>query len=390
MSTTLPSLGIIGLGMIGASVALAARRHDVADEIIGFDSSEDTVRLCQQEEIVDSIMPLEAMAARCSLIIIAVPPHIVAEVTQKLLPHLGEDTVITDVASTKLPILQMLEQMDQSDIPFIPGHPIAGNTHTGPSAADANIFSRKLVMLTPPQGIDIEDPALQRVTAFWEALDTTIEMMPADFHDLVYGYVSHLPHMIAFAASAAISLDYKSDETREKLQRFLRLGNSDPALWSDIFFHNLQPVLQALQTYTAMLAHIKQELENGPAEGEGNKADETSETPKADDHTAVHTLFPRIASSCLVATVTMLERQSGQRLARYSGAGFADVASPAAEAPEGDMELISHHTAVVLPLITAFEAQLQQLLAALQAGQAKQMLSLLTEMQEKHRTLMRD
>ncbi len=363
MNTPLfPTLGIIGLGQIGASIALAARKAGVCKLIWGFDSDEASASYCQQKGMIDAIAKPEVMAQECDLIILAVPPAAVGGVTSRLLPHLSADTVVTDVASVKEPILRYLENECPDGLNFIPGHPIAGGTVAGAAGANGSVFARKLVILTPPQGVDIADFALTRVRLFWEYLDTMVELMPADVHDLIYGHVSHLPHLMAFAAS-----DCLPNPAPERLERFLRLSASDPALWCDIVLHNQQYTLHALRNYLAMIAHIRGELVQG---GEG--------TESAPDVTlAQQVLFPRIAASCLIATVSMLERQSGQRLARYSGAGFADVASPAAEEPEGDLEQISMHATAVHEILGRYEQKLEAIAAAIEAGQPKQLLALL-------------
>ena len=377
MTTPFSSIGIIGLGNIGASIALAAKQAAACETLYGFDSNEKTLRYCQSKNIIDAVVPLEKMASECELIILAVPPHCVAEVTEKLKPHLNEDTVLTDVASVKLPILRYLEQSGNEQLNFVPGHPIAGGTHEGPEHAKADMFLRKLVLLTPPMGVEIDDLALQKVQFFWQYLDAVIELMPADFHDLVYGYASHLPHILAYAASATLAnAEHLSDEN-DTLYRFTRLGASYPPLWTDIILNNQPNVVQALKNYIAMIGHIRNEL------GEGNEKQE--EMDKAEDcGIAARLLFPRIAASCLIATVSMLERQSGQRLARYSGAGFADVASPASEAPEGDMELISKHYSAVNELLLSYEKHLDMLAIAIEANQPKQLTEGLHEMRNAH------
>lgn len=368
MTPLFPTLGIIGLGQIGASVALAARKAGVCKLIWGFDSDEATNSYCQQKGMIDAVAKPEAMAKDCDLILLAVPPAAVGAVTKRLLPHLSPDTVITDVASVKLPVLTYLENECPEGINFIPGHPIAGGTTAGAEGANGAVFARKLVMLTPPQGIDIRDPALERVRFFWEMLDSVVEMMPAEVHDLIYAHVSHLPHVIAFAANGCFT------HPPEHLQRFLRLAQSDPMLWTDIFLHNQQYTLMALRNYIAMIQHIAGELTQGTPE----------DATAPDDVTLAQTvLFPRIAASCLIATVSMLERQSGQRLARYSGAGFADVASPAAvDAPESDMEQISFHAKAVVEILTRYTQKLESLASAIESGQAKQLLDLLETMQQ--------
>ena len=377
MTTPFSTIGIIGLGNIGASIALSVKQAVACETLYGFDSNEETLRYCQSEQMIDSVVPLEKMASDCELIILAVPPHCVAEVTEKLKPHLNEDTVLTDVASVKLPILRYLEQPGNEALNFIPGHPIAGGTHEGPQHAKGDMFLRRLVLLTPPMGVAIDNPALQKVQFFWQYLDSVVELMPADFHDLVYGYVSHLPQLLAYAASATLATAETLEDETDLLYRFTRLGNSHPPLWTDIILNNQPNVVQALKNYIAMIGHIRTEL------GEGNEKQEEMESAE-DCGIAARLLFPRIAASCLIATVSMLERQSGQRLARYSGAGFADVAAPASEAPEGDMELISKHYAAVNELLLKYEKHLDMLAIAIEANQPKQLTEALHEMKNAH------
>ncbi|MDG1287266.1 MAG: prephenate dehydrogenase/arogenate dehydrogenase family protein [Rickettsiales bacterium] len=380
MDALFSTIGIIGLGNIGASLALAIKDANLCVTLYGTDINEEALRYCQAEEIIDAVVPLEKMAADCDLIILAVPPHCVGEVVELLKPNLQDDTVLTDVASVKLPVLNYLETIADESINFVPGHPIAGGTGSGPEHARTDMFTRKLVMLTPPMGVEIDDPALQIVQAFWNHLDTVIELMPADFHDLVYAYVSHLPHLVAFAASATLATVNGLSDEDGVLSRFTRIGDSHPPLWTDIVLNNQPNVLAALKNYIAMISHIREEL------GEGKEQQEEMADTE-DCGTAARVLFPRIAASCLIATVSMLERQSGQRFARYSGAGFADVASPASEAPDGDMELISKHYAAVNALLLRYEKHLDMLAIAIESNQPKQLTEALHEMRNAHTDL---
>ena len=384
VSFPLSSIGIIGLGQVGASLALAIQKAGLAEQLIGVDADEASLRYVQEKKIIDAVMPLEAMAQRCGLIIIATPPHSIGGVLQSLKPHLGEQTVVTDVASVKLPVLRYLEEECPEGINFIPSHPIAGGTFTGPQTATGDIFARKMCVLTPPQGVDVNDESLQMVQQFWQHLDMVIELMPADVHDLIYGYVSHLPHMLAYAASATLAdspLD--PEHAPQTLFRFLRLGNSGVELWRDILLHNQAAVAEAGRTYLAMLTHIRGEL------AEGSKQDDVQEHDHSTEKCTVAEtiLFPRIAASCLIATVSILERQASTRLARYSGAGFADVASPASEEPEKDMEQISSHYQRVGELLTRYEKHLDAIISAVESGQPKQLESLLREMYLAHQPL---
>jgi prephenate dehydrogenase len=288
---------------------------------------------------------LEYIAQHCPLIILAVPPEAVGPAALKLVPHLAKGHVLTDVASTKLPVVEFMKGTLPPGISFIPGHPIAGGTRSGPMDAQGDIFARKMVMLTPPLGIDIHDPALQLVKDFWEHMDSVVELMPADFHDLVYAHVSHLPHILAFAASAVL-VDQNLHNAPDTFFRFIRLGLSGPTLWTDIFLQNQHYVSHALRTYLAMLSHIREELSQAPDNNASSHKPGLANT----------VLFPRIAASTLIATVQMLERQSGQRMARYSGAGFATA------------------------LLSRYQQLLETLAAAIEGGQRKLLLAELESM----------
>lgn len=371
MTRLFPTLGIFGFGQIGASLALAARKTHVCDTVLAYDISAAHLNYGIKHQMIDAAVTAKELAERCDLIVICVPPALVGNAVRELRPHLREETVLTDVASVKMPVLHYLETECPDGINFIPGHPIAGGTIAGPKGANGDVFIRKLSILTPPIGVDIHDAGLTLVRRFWEYLDSVVELMPADVHDLIYGHVSHLPHLMAYAACATLADSPAKQNAPDTLRRFLRLGESDPLLWTDIILNNQEYVLHALKNYLAMLTHIRQELSEG-----------TEATPQETNPALVaQVLFPRIAASCLVATVSMLERQSGQRFARYSGAGFADVASPASEAPEEDMEQISSHYREVEKALARYQTNLESLCAAIEGGQPKQLLGLLTDMQ---------
>ncbi len=378
----LQNIAIIGLGHMGASIAAATRENMLAEQIIGLDNDESALRYCQQYNIVDKVMPIEAISKNCELIIIASPPSTVGPIISTIADTVTKNTVVTDIASVKLPILQYVEQNIHSNINFIAGHPIAGGTNTGPQNANSNLFARKLVMLTPAPETAIDDPALMLVQSFWQHLDAIVEIMNADMHDVVYGYVSHLPHIIAYAANATIYNTTLNNSTRlpDTLFRFIRLGNSNAALWCDILWSNKPAISQALDTYISMLQHIANEL----TQEENSPQSNNQPSEQENINLAITTLFPRIAASCLVATVAILERHIGQKLAIYSGAGFADVASPAAETPESDMEAIAYHHRSVKILLNKYTEHLMQIASALTQETPEQLLKLLQDMQQSH------
>lgn len=179
--------------------------------------------------------------------------------------------------------------------------------------------------------------------------------MPAEVHDAIYGYVSHLPQAIAFAAGHELLAKYAREDIAktELMQRFLRLNASSPSLWTDIFTLNANHVTSALETAIAFAKHFTKELREGH-----EKAGAEQAPAEAVPTEEVAYLFSRIAASCLVMTIFQLERNAKMKVARFAGAGFADVAAPAIESPEPEFERIS---AAWQPLLSLLDPMIDSL-----------------------------
>jgi prephenate dehydrogenase len=164
-------------------------------------------------------------------------------------------------------------------------------------------------------------------------------------NDTIYVHVSHMPQLLAYGAKEVIGLG-------ENTAPFLRISQSDTKLWCDIFALNSDVLVAALDRYLDAISHIRRELQSPPADTKTQAS--AAETPM---------LFARIAASCLITTVMEAEKKAGLPFSRFAGTGFADFVSPATSEPDMDLEHISNHYAALLPMLAAYEAQLQLLIA---------------------------
>lgn len=342
-------IAIIGLGLIGSSIARAARERNLAAIIVGCDANEVSLAFAKKHGFADITTSQPAEAVQDSqLIILATPPTALGNIAKAIAPHVEKGAIIMDVCSVKQAAIDAFAPHVPEGVNFIPAHPIAGSEQSGIGAGRGDLFERKQVIVTPAEPTG---QALKTITAFWQAMGAHVEGMPASLHDLLYAHVSHLPQLLAFAAAKSLA-DYKDDKN---LQKFLRLSHSNPALWTEIFSMNKDNLGKALDRYLDAVAHIGNELSSAP---EGTISE-------VDNKLAHTTLFPRIAASCLITTVMEAEKLAGFSFGRYAGTGFADFTYPAAIPPEADIERISGQSAAVVAIISQYIAGLKKLRSAL-------------------------
>jgi cyclohexadieny/prephenate dehydrogenase len=337
---------IIGLGLIGSSIARAVREFQLAEFIVGCDTSDTSLTYARSHNYIDTAVRDPAMAvAGSELVILASPPSTIASIAKKIGPKLQPRTIVMDTASVKQYVIEAVAPFLPLDVDFVPAHPVAGSELSGGSAGRADMFQRRRIIITPGEPLDRE--VMQAITKFWVGMGARVEGMPAPMHDQIYAYISHLPHLLAFAARQVIAVPHTAAEY-DALQKFLRLSASRASLWTEIFFYNRTNLIDALDQYLVALHQIEQELSSTlPAE------DATF-----NDTLARTVLFPHIAASCLVAAVIEAEKRANMSFARYAGRGFADFTAPATTPPEQQLEQISHQHAVVASVLKEYIAHL--------------------------------
>lgn len=339
---------IVGLGLIGSSIARGARKQSLAGFIVGSDVSDTAMHYARSHGYVDSAVRDPSLAIVGSeLIVLAVPPSALAAVASQIAPKLRPGTVVMDTASVKQPAIEALAPCLPRDVYFIPAHPVAGSERSGGSAGKDDLFQRRRVILTP--GEPPPQDLLQRITEFWVRLGARVEAMPAELHDRIYAYVSHLPHLLAFAARPIVK-QAAVDIESIAMQHFLRLGQSNAALWTEIIIANRRRVLEALDRYLAAVEQVTRELTSV----------ELQDSYSFDATLARTVLFPRIASSCLVLAVMEAEKRAGTPFARFAGPGFADFTYPAGTPPDKDLEIISQQHQAVGGLLAEYTHRLRE------------------------------
>lgn len=374
-----PVVAIIGLGLIGASFAAALKGRNVTAEIIGVDSNNASVQYCIEQGYITRNAPLSEAAASADIVVLATPISALGSVAQAIAPALREGAVVTDVASVKQAAVAAIAPHLPDHVDFVPAHPIAGRSISGAEAAEANLFHDKLVILSPEKD-KVQSRAIAAVSRLWEAAGAKTERMADRNHDILYAYVSHLPQMMAYAACTTLADESLPENIPDSFRRFVRLGSSDPQLWSEIATANMDMLTHGLAHVLATVDHMQNEFSDGEKKGA-----ESKDSPQV----AVR-FFPLLASAALVSVINQFEMQNQIQLAPYAGTGFRDFVSPTSEDPNEDINAISDSYAHVARCLRRFHTALLHIHNALSDPSAvgqKHLRELLSEAQQSHTRL---
>ncbi|MCV6603554.1 MAG: prephenate dehydrogenase/arogenate dehydrogenase family protein, partial [Cohaesibacter sp.] len=192
-----PRMALIGIGLLGSSIALAARQHGVVEHIAIHTRSVDTLARAQDLGLGDSYhQDIIACVRDADLVIVCTPVGVCEAIAKSIADHLKDGAIVTDVGSVKGSIVKQMAPHLPDHVHFIPGHPIAGTENSGPDAGFAELFIGRWCILTPADSVDRD--AVSRLQAFWEILGSNVELMDANHHDQVLAITSHLPHLIAY------------------------------------------------------------------------------------------------------------------------------------------------------------------------------------------------
>jgi cyclohexadieny/prephenate dehydrogenase len=252
-------LALIGVGLIGSSIARAARAAGVVRSIAATARSGATRRRVAELGIADQVAETNAAAVEgADLVILCVPVGQCGAVAAEIGPHLMAGATVSDVGSVKGSVIRDMGPHLPAGVHFVPAHPVAGTEHSGPDAGFAELFVNRWCILTPP---DHADPAaVERLAGFWRALGANVDTMAAEHHDLVLAITSHVPHLIAY--SIVGTADDLQAVTRSEVMKFsaggfrdfTRIAASDPTMWRDVFLHNRDAVLEMLGRFNEDMA----------------------------------------------------------------------------------------------------------------------------------------
>ena len=264
MAVIYNKIAIIGMGLIGASIARASRRAGLATVMAGYDANPaamaDVAALALVDDVADSAA---AAVADADLVIMAVPVGAVGAVAETIIPHMKSGAVLTDTGSTKRSVLRDVAPHLNETIIWLPSHPLAGTEHSGPQAGIAHLFDGRYWIVLP---LDAPESALLDFESFVTGLGSVVERMTPDYHDKVLALTSHLPHLIAYTiVGTAVDLEQqlKNDVIRfsaSGFRDFTRIAASDPVMWRDVFLNNDEAVLEMLQRFSEDLSYLQRAI----------------------------------------------------------------------------------------------------------------------------------
>lgn len=264
-------MALIGIGLIGSSIALAARQQGLVNEIAISTRSQETLRRAEELNLGD-VYELDAAVAveGADLVILCVPVGANEAVAKWIAPALKPGAILTDVGSTKESVVAQVGPHVPENVHFIPGHPIAGTEQSGPDAGFPSLFKDRWCILTP--SADVNQEALEKLSSFWRACGSNVDLMDPKHHDLVLAIVSHLPHLIAYnivgtaddleTVTKSEVIKYSASGFRD----FTRLAASDPTMWRDVCLNNKEAILEMLARFSEDLSALQRAIRWGDGE----------------------------------------------------------------------------------------------------------------------------
>lgn len=262
---------IIGIGLIGSSLARALRENHLTSRIVVADQNAEHRAKALELGLADDAFANAADAVRdADLVILSVPIGASGHIAEIIAPALKAGCIVTDVGSAKQAVLRDVAPHIPNSVAFVPGHPIAGTEHSGPEAGFATLFTGRWTILTPEEKTDPE--AVKKIRLMWERIGAKVELMNAAQHDRVLAITSHLPHLIAYTivgTAADLETDTQSEVIKYSaggFRDFTRIAASDPVMWRDIFLNNREAVLEIAQRLTEDLTALQKAIRRGDGE----------------------------------------------------------------------------------------------------------------------------
>jgi prephenate dehydrogenase len=258
---------ILGVGLIGASFALALKKYGLCDEIIGYGRREENLARAMEKRIIDSydLDPAKACDG-ADLILFAMPVGIFVDIAKKIRGSLKKDSIVTDVGSVKGKLVRDMEAIMPEKVFFIGGHPIAGSDRSGIDTAAAEIFNNAKCIITPTANAD--EDAVNKIISLWKTFGSLVRLINPDEHDRIYAAVSHLPHLIAYEIVNTVA-DIESSYLAFSGQGFkdaTRIASSTPDVWRDICLLNKDNLLEYVEIFKANLDRVSRYLRANDSE----------------------------------------------------------------------------------------------------------------------------
>jgi cyclohexadieny/prephenate dehydrogenase len=269
MTAVFNQIAIIGVGLIGGSIARAAREKGAAAEVILFDGNAEALKRAGEIGFGKPAASIEEAVANADAVVHCVPVGAMGATARASVHAMKSGAILTDVGSVKGSIDRDWRSLGRQDIHIIPGHPIAGTEKSGPDAGFPTLFEGRWCILTPtPGGSADYIAATDRLAAFWTAIGSKVERMDPQRHDLVLAVTSHIPHLIAYnMVATAYDMEAVTEGEVVKFSAagfrdFTRIAASDPTMWRDVFLNNKEAVLEVLGRFEEDLTALRKAIRN--------------------------------------------------------------------------------------------------------------------------------
>ena len=279
---TFDKVCIVGIGLIGSSLARAIADQGAANTVVIADSDAANLSRAEELSLGDTYeSDIKAAVSDCDLVMLCVPVGAMSAVGAEMKDALKDGAIVSDVGSVKESVLKALMPHMPKTVHLIPGHPVAGTEKSGPDAGLKDLFVDRWAILTPPENTDPD--ALDKLKSFWTALGSKVDVMDAKHHDLVLAITSHVPHLIAYNIVGTASdleevtksevIKYSAGGFRD----FTRIAASDPTMWRDVFLNNKDAVLEMLGRFSEDLTALQRAIRWGDGDGLYNLFNRTRE-----------------------------------------------------------------------------------------------------------------
>ncbi len=266
----IPRLAILGVGLIGGSLALSLKQAHAVGETIGIGRSLSNLEKALELGVVDRVTQDPAEGVReADVVFLATPVQALGPMACQIMPHLKPGAILTDGGSVKAEVIRAIEPHLRADVHFVPGHPIAGTEKSGAEAAFATLYRKRRCILTPSAHTDVH--ALELVRSMWETAGCEVVIMDVEKHDRVLAAISHLPHMVAYALVNGVGSYDRYDEnilaySAGGFRDFTRIASSDPTMWRDIALTNRDALLEMMEGFERYFAELKENVSSGDAD----------------------------------------------------------------------------------------------------------------------------
>ncbi|MCP5382360.1 MAG: prephenate/arogenate dehydrogenase family protein [Kordiimonadaceae bacterium] len=261
-------IAIIGLGLIGSSIARGIKDKKLADVLSGYDINPDYQNTIKELSLVDDLCAEIGDAVKdADLVILATPVGTYSEIGKEIKPYLKEGAILSDVGSVKSAVFEMLGPNTPENVHLIPAHPVAGTEQSGPESGFSSLFHDRWAIITPTD--DADQKAVANLTKFWQGLGSNVEIMNAAHHDKVLAITSHVPHLIAYnIVGTARDLEEVTKSEVIKFSAggfrdFTRIAASNPTMWRDVFLNNKDAVLEMLGRFSEDLTALQRAIRWG-------------------------------------------------------------------------------------------------------------------------------